>query len=276
MTAVDVVASSYLDAAAAADALHGTAGSCWVGGEYADPSNDHVSYLVQYCSPGLVRDAVFTRELLHVLSTEAPKARDVLLRLPAGVSPGDAWRTRTTYVRHDGSPSTPDTAGFTVDHARVDDEGAVLGWLTDAIAEGASSWGMPGRTDAQEKAARLVLDAPGRVTFVARDENGPVGHATILTEEWDEVVGEAFVELFDVLVVPGHRRHRQAVRLLSGRAVDHARERGLPLIGNVVHPSGVDGPGHAERILASLARGGWRPDHVLWSCDVDRLAGSGS
>jgi hypothetical protein len=268
----------YLRAADDVGALRTIGGGRLVGGEYLDAARDRIRYLITYCDDHLVRDGSLAQALPALVRAEAPAAERLLLRLNAGLEPTAPWSRHTTYLRYASaggrkSEAGEDTAakGLTVVQAASRHDDLVLGWLVSALEEAARSQGEPADVPGASQVARQVLDDPGRRTYVALCEGTPIGHATLLCGEQDDVTGEDFVELFDVLVTPGHPAHRPAVRLLTSQSVSHAQRCSLPLVGNVIHPSDPVGAARADQVVRALEGSGWAADHVFWTCSLTAL-----
>ncbi|MGW7531115.1 hypothetical protein [Amycolatopsis sp. NPDC054798] len=266
--------SAYLEAARDAGALHDTGTGVFVAGGYSDRSRGVTQYLVTYCDDAAVRDGSLFRALPSVARADAPEAETVVVRLAPEVAPEAPWSKFVSYVRHAGKSSDQsEKDGVTIELADLArDGGAVRGWLADALAAAVTSQGDELPPEVPESIADDLIAAEGRRTYVARHRGEPIGHATLLCQEQDEVTGADFIELFDILVAPGHSLHRTAVRLLTEASLGYAAHRGLPLLGNVVHPLAGNERAHADRVVSSLLAAGWEADHVLWRCALGELA----
>ncbi|MDT8912749.1 hypothetical protein [Amycolatopsis sp. PS_44_ISF1] len=263
----------YVAAAEAAGALFTSGSGSFVGGEYVDAARGETQFLVTYCDEAAVEDGSLLRRLPAVAAAEAPACTAIVVRLRAGRELPSPWARHVTYVRHRGAAADPAPAehcGLRIVPAEDGRyEAVIAGWLADAVREAVVLQGGGLLDDQPAEIARQLLATPGRRTFVALADALPIGHATLLCAEEDDVTGEPFAELFDTLVVRGHPRHSEAIAGLVSAAVGHAAELGLPLLGNVIH-QGATAPGAdpGARVVSMLARSGWAVDHVLWRCAV--------
>ncbi|MFJ3234646.1 GNAT family N-acetyltransferase [Streptomyces sp. NPDC086787] len=250
----------YLERARQAGLLDEVLGHRYVADQYDDPISARRQILVEYCDPGLPRDAEALGALRDRLRERHREAEAVLLRVPDGVPLPGPWRPRFTYVRHDrrtDSAPTPADPAVRVRAARTDDDALVHGWLVQAFRNA-----YPGReVDSLHAGIADIMANRGRSSFIAEVAGEPVGHGTVLTDERDEVTDEAFAELVDILIDdPEHRR--AATSALVAAIADATRERRL--CGHVVHPHEPSAARQADTVLGALLRTGWSVDHAFW------------
>jgi hypothetical protein len=258
----------YLDRAAAAGLMERVLGYRYVADRYDDPVSGLPQCLVEYCDPALLRHTAALDALRARLREQHPAAGTVLLRVADATLLPAPWAPRLTYLRHHRStPATQPSASatLTVRPATPADDGRVHRWLVEALRSA-----YPGHDVAPEHTGiEAIMADPGRLSFIAEVAGAPVGHATVLADERDEVTGEPFAELVDILVEP--EAHRRAATGALVAAAATATE-GRPLCGQVIHPhpSGpADGPGaerHADAVVETLLRGDWSIDHRFWTC----------
>jgi hypothetical protein len=259
--------TDYLEMAGRADVLRDFEGSRFVADEQTDPVSGERRLLVTYCPAALAANADWWAALPRIAAdlVDAPDAVLVRLRHTDGAPPRP-WIRHTSYLRHAGGPAagTPSASDMiTVRRAVPEDEAALRRWVGQALVNGAAH-GPAGTLGDTEEIAAGLLALPGRQSFVAERDVTAIGHATLLCAERDEVTGEAYVELFDVLVEADDEVRRAATDALTRACVRQAAEAGAPLIGNVVHSVTGGGNGHGDRVVAKLITQGWNPDHALW------------
>ncbi|MFE4540310.1 hypothetical protein ACFRKB_35465 [Streptomyces scopuliridis] len=253
----------YLERARRAGLMDEVRGHRYVADQYDDPFTARPQVLVEYCDPELPGDAEALGELCDRVRKRHTAAEAVLLRVPGGVPLPEPWRPRLTYIRHDRRtdataprPGSPGPA-VGVRPATPDDDARVHAWLVRAYRNA-----YPGQeVDAQHDGVKAVLADPGRRSFIAHIAGAPIGHGTVLTDERDEVTGEAFAELVDILVDDAEHR-REATSALVAAAV--RATAGRRLCGHVVHPHEPEPARHADMVLQTLLRSGWSVDHAFW------------
>lgn len=263
----------YLLAASGAGLLHTAPG----GGRYVagvlERDGAPPQCLVEYCDAALLGDGAAA--LLAEVRTRFPLARSLLLRLPADVTLPHPWRPDITYLRYarpagtgragssgetDGSAGTGGTPPGSLRPAVPQDDPLLHAWLRQALERGARDRGEEPSGAALRAGAGELLASPARESWLYLRDGAPVGHITVRTEETDEVTGEAYVDLVDLLVEPPFVR--EATPPLVAAAARRAGELGRPLWGNLIH-SAAD-PGHSARTLRRLEQTGWQPDHRFW------------
>ncbi|MEH0516882.1 hypothetical protein QBC31_40405 [Streptomyces sp. B21-079] len=254
----------YLERARRAGLLDEVRGHRYVADQYDDPFTARPQVLVEYSDPGLAEDAEALGELCDLVRKRHTAAEAVLLRVSDGVPLPEPWRPRLTYIRHDRSTdvttprsSSSSSSTVSVRPAVPDDDARVHAWLVQAYRNA-----YPGHeVDSQHDLIRAVLTDPGRLSFIAHVAGAPIGHGTVLTGERDEVTGEAFAELVDILVDDAEYR-REATSALVAAAVQATA--GRRLCGHVVHPHEPEPARHAAKVLQTLLRTGWSIDHAFW------------
>ncbi|NYT92310.1 hypothetical protein [Salinispora sp. H7-4] len=243
----------YLSAAANSGLLHELDSLVLVAGTLTEPVTGETQCLVEYCDPGLVTDARRRRRLVRHLAERFPEADRAVVRVPAPQEPPSGWSPYLTYVRHGARPGTEALAQPPVRPAEPADDARIAKWMVQAFLAAAG-----GSAPAERLAelAEQILAAPDRLSYLVGTRDEPAGHAILLLESHDQVTGEDFVELLDVLVEPA--TNRAAREALVAVCVATAAAAGLPLVGHVVH--GAD-PGVGDRVVSSLTRKGWLVDH---------------
>lgn len=221
--------------------------------------------LVEYADPAPVSQEAADALRAYAFLT-CPGVHGVLLRTGPDARLGPPWAEYLTYVRHHGALGgigENNSEGAVVVPAGPEHSEQVRGWITDAFAAGAAEQGVSVRREDAQAQADEVLAVSGRLTLVAIVEHGvAAGHVT-LRPFTDEVTGTEYLELFDLLV-PVPFKTRTLTGLLTDAALAQGARAGLPLLGHVVHRTGVSGPDHGAHVVASLHRRGWRTDHVYW------------
>ncbi|MEU1075485.1 hypothetical protein ABZ404_22970 [Streptomyces sp. NPDC005878] len=236
----------------------------YVAGAQTDPVTRERRCLVEYAAPELLATPAALAELERRLTAAHPDADALLLRAPGDTTLPAPWRPSVSYVRYTGAvpEAAQQPAGLAVVPAGPEHDPLVAGWLARAIADGyGPAAGDTGRAGLIDSAAREVLEAPDRVSFLLTRDGRPIGHASVLTGALDEVTGAEFTDLFDLLVDDADAVRPGTAALVAACAA-LAAERGRPLFGNVVHDS--TGPDSGARIVASLQERGWRLDHRFW------------
>ncbi|GAA3885700.1 hypothetical protein GCM10022243_58150 [Saccharothrix violaceirubra] len=241
--------TAYREAAARAGLLRSLAGAEYVAGESADPLLGTSRWLVEYADDRILDDPA----LLDAMLTELGAEHTVLLRTEGDRVLTGPWTRRLTYLRLDEEP----TAGTSALHCGPEADGdgpLVAEWLARALLAGEAT-----ADPADVRAAvAAIRDAPDRRTLVVRRGTTTIGHATLLTDAYDEATGDDFVDLVDILVDSEPDR-RDATAQLVAASWRVAAELGRPLVGNVVHHSG------GQRVLDSLLRRGWTVCHTYWT-----------
>ncbi|KUJ69270.1 hypothetical protein ACZ90_13080 [Streptomyces albus subsp. albus] len=255
--------AAYLARAERAGLVDEVLGYRYVADRYDDPFTARRQVLVEYCDPGLPGDAAALDGLRDRLRERYPEAESVLLRVPGSGSLPPAWRPRLTYIRHDrAAPAAGPDAGTAVRvrPAADGDDSRVHGWLVQAFRNA-----YPGQeVDARHAGIGEIMAAPGRLSFIAQVAGEPIGHGTVLADERDEVTGEPFAELVDILVDDAEHR-RAAVAALVAAAAEATR--GRRLCGHVVHPHEPAAARQAAAVLETLLRTGWSADHAFWESE---------
>ncbi|MEU3648032.1 hypothetical protein AB0E59_31940 [Lentzea sp. NPDC034063] len=250
------VVSGYLAWARESGLLGDFRGLSYVADSYTDPLTGRRQVLVEHSEQALTEDADLLAAFTSELARRHPGATAALLRLAPEVVLPEPWRRQITYIRLDVDAHP--AGALDVTRADAGHDGLIRDWLVTAFEAACRETGQP-VADALAVAENL-LSQPDRVSLLVWNGDVPAGHVTLLCEARDEVTGEDFVELVDSLV-ESVVDVRQATTALSRAAADHATALGLPLYGNVVHDVST---GKADRVLASLARLGWRPSHRFW------------
>ncbi|WP_405773758.1 hypothetical protein [Streptomyces sp. NBC_00859] len=259
---------SYLERAAEAGLAGEVCGLPYVADRYDDPFTGVHQVLVEYCAPGLVAPHGRLGALLGSVMERHPLAGRVLLRVAgAGVLPAP-WQRRTTYIEYGGGDRQPSAGAVTVRPARAADDPLVHRWLVCAFRNS-----YPGQViDPQHAGITSLLSAPGRRSFIAEVAGVPVGHGTVLLGESDEITGEPFAELVDILIDPPEHRRAATGALVSAAA---AAGGDLPLRGHVVHPRDGAGGARAGQVLGGLLHAGWHIAHGFWDRDLTAVPAAG-
>ncbi|GAB3898588.1 hypothetical protein GCM10029964_083250 [Kibdelosporangium lantanae] len=257
------VTENYLRSAEQAGLVAEVAGHQYVAGEYTDPVTGTRTCLVEYCDSAGVRGEA----LWHHVLERFPTVEAVFLRTPPARPLSPPWRVHSTYLRwHGAGPPLPESS-VTLRDAGPDDRAAIVDWLVRALVDGAAHNGRPAVTADARAVAMNVLHAPGTRSFVACRDHAVIGHATVLSDSYDDLTGTAFVELLDVFVDPDPDA-REVRHALAAMGMRHARGLGRPLIGHVVHKASSANT-EAPRIVESLEAQGWCQDHIYWIRPVD-------
>ncbi|MGW7413850.1 hypothetical protein [Streptomyces sp. NPDC054863] len=260
----------YLGRAGVAGLLDEVRGHPYVADRYDDPISGARQVLVEYCDPRLTGDPRALNALRERLRERHPAAESVLLRLAGQASLPAPWSPRLTYLRYERSegaerpegsagvvPEVPEVPEVTVRPATADDDERVHGWLVQAFRNAYPEQ----EVDPAHPAIEAIMKTLGRLSFIACAGGTPLGHGTVLTQERDEVSGEPFAELVDILV--DDAAHRRAATQALVAAVARATP-GLRLCGNVVHPREPGAARRSEEVLSMLLRTHWSTDHRFW------------
>ncbi|WP_042365250.1 hypothetical protein [Streptacidiphilus neutrinimicus] len=255
---------AYLHAAREAGLAHTLDGRTYVADAYLEPVTGEQQCLVEYAHPALLADPP---RLLAAVFSLRPACTSAVVRTMPDTPSHPALGPLTTYLRYAPAAELPPAADAPPvgwDDGRLHDA-SVADWLARALTTAARDRGQDaGPAAARDAAARLMADPSRRSCIVRHPHTGvPLGHATVLTDAYDDVSGTAFVELVDILL-DGPGRTRAATGTLVHACAGLAAELGLPLLGNVSHPrpDHPGGPDPAARVVAALQAGGWRPTHL--------------
>lgn len=253
---------TYLDTARDAGLLHWLDGLPFVAGEFHDPISGDRQCLVEYCDPVLVGDPAGVDALRRRLVAQFPELTLVRVRVREPVVLPDPWERVVSYLKYRGPVGTVAAPGVTVVPAAAEHDPLVEEWLCRAFLDGYSLQVRPARVDQIRARSREILASASRRSYVALASGTPIGHLTTLRDAVDEVTGEEYVDLVDMLVEPGPDASA-ARRVLVGVAAADAERVSAALLGTVVHPVGAGGS-DAHAIVDSLCDRGWQVDHVDW------------
>lgn len=253
--------AKYLATAEAAGLLHHLNGLPYVAGRYVDPIGGDTQGLVEYCDAGILGDPASVDALWFRLTEQFPDLALLRVRVRSPIDLPPPWERAVTYVRHVG-PTIPVAApGVRVTAAGTEHAALIEEWLTRAYLSGYRLQGRPAEEGAARARAKQILTAPERISYVALVDGVPVGHVTMLGGAVDEITGEEYIDLVDMLVEPGPQAS-VARHALVRSAVEHAERQSRPLLGTVVHPQANGKRG--QEIVERLCGEGWRVDHVDW------------
>ncbi|ARX85264.1 hypothetical protein [Streptomyces alboflavus] len=259
-TADERTADDYLERARQAGLVAEVRGHRYVADRYDDPFTDRRQILVEYCDPGLPADAAALGALRDQLREHHATAEAVLLRVTGGAALPAPWRPRLTYICHEPSAGTTPShtrPAVSVRPATPDDDALVHDWLVQAFRNA-----YPGQeVDAHHSGIEAVVANPGRLSFIAQVAGVPIGHGTVLADERDEVTGEAFAELVDILIDDAEHRREATSALVDAAARATAGRR---LCGHVVHPHEPGQARQADVVLQTLLSADWSVDHAFW------------
>lgn len=259
------VSAEYLRTARDAGVLGHLDGRPFVAGLDYDEAGGERQCVVEYCHPQLLCDGA--ERLAAVVSAQFPTAEVLVLRTPGDIRMPPPWLAHLTYVRFVGaSPVPPDATVATVTVSPADrrHDGPILGWLVRAFEGYGDDQHHSGGPDEILAAARRVLDAPDRRSYVAVVDGVVVGHVTLLCDAYDDVAVGCHVELLDVLVDAEPPLRGAALGVLTAAAVAHANRLGLPMLGHVVHPTAEPDRARGEDVVRTLLERGWIVDHRYW------------
>ncbi|MFF7992021.1 hypothetical protein ACFZDG_19770 [Kitasatospora xanthocidica] len=266
-------ADGYLRAADEAGLLSLVDGLPVVAGEYVEPVTGELQCLVEHADPRLIARAPM---LLDALFRRHRDCSSAVVRLPGRLPAPAELQPLLTYLEYTPASPPPTEAPasfettfeitlettFEITEAADDDEEPIARWLARAIHDAAAERGHTGGREGGAQAVRQLLTSPDRRSYLVRvpGTREPVGHATILTDAYDDVSDTPFVELVDILVDDDALR-RTATAALVAVCARTAAAHGTPLIGNVAHPLPLDGRDPAAGAVAALRRRGWTPTH---------------
>ncbi|WP_327286415.1 MULTISPECIES: hypothetical protein [unclassified Streptomyces] len=261
------VSDLYLRAADEAGVLSHIDGLPVVADEYREPASGELQCLVEYADPALLARAP---RLLDALFRRHPGCSSAVVRIPAHLPAPSALQPLLSYLRHAPPPAAAAPAAapaaasapFGIAEASDADDEAVGRWLSRAIRDAAADRGHTETAHGAAESVRRLLEAPGRRSYLVRvpGRPEPIGHATLLTDAYDDVSDSPFVELVDILIDDAALRRAATARLVAACA-DTAAALGAPLIGNVTHPADRAGQDRSARVVAALRRQGWTPTH---------------
>jgi hypothetical protein len=254
---------AYLESASEAKLLGLVHGRPYVAGVCHDPVTGEQLGLAEYCDPWLLHHHAWCLELGRRLAAQFADADLLILRARSAADLPAPWTPMVSYVRYCGE--RPDNGDGDPDVAVVVAGPAHVRFIEDrlhaAISAGYACQERQVNESAARRAAREFAAAPDRLSYVAIVAGRPVGHLTMLTGACDEVTGEDYLDLVDMLVDQGEFASRARAALVRA-AVSHAVTAGRPLIGNVTHPGG--GSASGRKIVNSLLTQQWRVDHADW------------
>lgn len=246
--------------------------SC-VAGASTDPSGTRVDCLVEYAPAAVLTDLGVLADLAGQVmpGTGDRRPGDLVVRGWYGIELPAPLRRDITYLTL-GQPAPSPPAGTVIEPSRGPDTDALVAeWLTTAFVRGGRAQGRPADPEAVETIVHGILDAPDRISLLARPGGGaPAAHATLLTGAHDDLLGTGFVELVDILVADGHDQ-RTLTAALVGAADRYARSLGRPLVGNVIHDHRPEHREQTAAVVARLLRQGWRIRDEYWRCPLDEL-----
>ncbi|MFE2144158.1 hypothetical protein ACFXA3_20880 [Streptomyces sp. NPDC059456] len=270
------VSDLYLRAADEAGVLGHIDGLPVVADEYREPATGELQCLVEHADPALLARAP---RLLDALFRRHPGCTSAVVRIPAHLPAPGALQPLLSYLRHAPQPAAavpavvpavpaaaPEPADvaapFGITEASDADDEAVGRWLSRAIRDAAADRGHTETAQGTAESVRRLLEAPGRRSYLVRvpGRPDPIGHATVLTDAYDDVSDSPFVELVDILIDDDALRRAATARLVAACA-GTAAAVGAPLIGNVTHPADRAGQERSARVVAALRRRGWTPTH---------------
>ncbi|MGF1431532.1 hypothetical protein [Kitasatospora sp. LaBMicrA B282] len=254
------VSDAFLAAADEAGLLHRPGGLTLVAGPYQDPLTAEWQCLVEHADPALLADPA---GLLATLRELFPDCTSAVVRVPGGLRP-ELLEPQISYLHRPAdapAPPAPAAPGPEVRESDGSHDHLVRGWLARAIGDAQQDRGEDADPDAVRRAVEEIMAAPGRRTWLVHVDGhpAPAGHATVVTDAFDDVSGADFVDLVDILIdPPAVQRSAQAALVAVCAAV--AAERGLPLVGNVCHHGGP-GPEPGAAVVAALRAHGWQPSY---------------
>ncbi|MCU1640728.1 MAG: hypothetical protein JWN03_1003 [Nocardia sp.] len=271
--ALDVPAA-YLEAAETAGLVHRLGDLPVVAGLHVDALTGENQCLVEYADRALLTDIP---GLLDQLFRRFPSCTSTVVRLPADIGPSPYLEPVISYLRflpdRSRTAATPSGTALRIalDDGSFDEQ--VRAWLAQALIVAQSDRGNAADVDAVTSAVTGIMSAPARRTWTVHTagRREPIGHATALIDAFDDVTGTAFVDLVDILI-DDPAQVRAATAALVDACAAEAGRLGLPIIGNVCHPSTFEGRDPAAETITKLCRRGWRP--VYRYCSAPRPAGA--
>lgn len=251
----------YLHAADGAGLMRSLDDDTYVAGAYTDPISLDTSVLVEYADPGLYTDPAALDRLHTQLVDLFPDCTSVRIRCRNDAMLANPWRPAVSYMRYvgDRTPADGSFAAITVERAGHDLDDAIQCWLTRAFTQGSNALGKVADADRAREQAEHILAAPGRTSFVALHAGAPIGHLTLVSDAFDDVIGETYVDLVDMLVET-HDRAKEARAGLVRAAIQESSALRAPLIGTVIHAE----DGHGAQVVEGLVRSGWEVAYRDW------------
>lgn len=231
-------------------------------GVFDDPLRDSPACLIEYLPPAFVQSGDATRILTEWAAREFPDCTRLLVRLPSPDIEISGFVDHSYYVVLDREPVVRhDPAGIAVRAAEAEDRARIARWLEmafDAAGEVSPGTVLPGNAGA---IAEAVLDNPLTRSLVAICEEEPIGHATLLLDQHDDLTETSYVELLDVLVDRMHPRRHDTEAALVRAAWTMADSMNTVLLGHVVCHGGPGGTATSRAILDRLTSTGWTFGH---------------
>ncbi len=251
----------YLLAADGAGLMRSLDDHTYVAGAYTDPVSLDTSVLVEYADLDLYADPAALDRLCEQLVDLFPDCTSVRIRCRNDTMLASPWRPTVSYMRYVGGGTAADgsTATITVERAGHDLDGAIQCWLVRALTQGSNALGKVADADRAREQADHILAAPGRTSFVALHAGAPIGHLTLVPDAFDDVIGETYVDLVDMLVET-HESAKEARAGLVSAAIEESSALRMPLIGTVIHAE----DGHGEKVVEGLIRSGWEVAYRDW------------
>lgn len=238
-----------------------------VAGLAPEPLLGIIDAFVAHASQHLLDSEAGVETLVAAIQETWPEARRFVVRRPPEFDvamPG--FVRHTIWVAKEPDAEAPTPAVSSVIRAPVDAEQPIVRqMLVRAMVAGYAAFGRP----VDEARVRAYVDdffptfAPtGPVSaLVAVDDGDVIGHITWSADVVDELTGETFTELVDVLVADTHGGRGLASALVASAERETA-PLGHRLLGHVV----VDAGGHHEEVLDRLLGAGWLRSYDLWVC----------
>jgi hypothetical protein len=264
------VTAAYLETARKAGLLAFLNDRPYVAGVYRDQISGVEECLVEYCDPSILQSRESFRELFIQLTDQFEAADRLTLRVRDEKDLPEPWAHAVSYLRY-----RPDMSGQEQREAGIHDPYVIVEGTTEthshyiehcllkALRDGYVCQSRPVNEHAALAAVRDVMQTAGRSSYVAIVNDEIVGHATMITTAHDEITGENYVDLVDILVDPGDFKNQVREALLAA-AAEKAKTEGKALIGNVTHPAEEINPDEGSRIVNSLLLKGWEVDYVDW------------
>jgi GNAT superfamily N-acetyltransferase len=225
-----------------------------------DPVIGSSDLYVAWCHPKLLADL---DRFLVALGETWPDVSRILLRGDPDQVPADGAPYIAYLSKKPGD--APWTSSLEIRDVFSNQDWAFVRWaLATALENGYSA---SGYSPDSVTVAEYVAEAfdpertPGLRALIALEDGQPLGHATWIEDQFDEVSGRVFDELVDMLTVD-QAAGRGISRLLLSAVESRVSARGADLLGNVIAEKEES---HWRSVVGNLKATGWTEEYTIYA-----------